>query len=390
MIIRILVFLSLLYSFSSFAQKYPHEFNEVPTLVDLLEDEEYHSGFLSTIKFGMGLNSFEHDLRVSDIMNVESRELKLPSGKSLKYKIAYEIANPSYPLVIGHFGFSGDVDEGNAKYLAVNFRKDFPKNNLILIQTLSSNNSLTENGYASLGGILDSKVILETVSDMKERFSLSPDVKIICGSSSTTGVIQAGIQLKKDPGFNMNGVYIQSGYDSMVEVYKAIKATYLSRKERSRKGLEKTELQQRIFVKLLLEKRVKNLLESESVDKHISIDEKESFDKLLERTYSTFESDYKAVYKEFHGTELLASNVGEYYEALRVSNYTEELDFDVMWVHAKDDPMSPYKNLANGFNKLDQLVDFTLVLMDDGGHAAFKETYGNFWLSSVMRLFVDS
>ena len=108
------------------------------------EEQKLSTGLLFTVKFGIRINYYEKDGSVEKYLKVEKKEIRI-GIRDFELEIAHQVYNKEFSTVVGHFAFSGYVNEGNGKYFAINFHKTFPNYNLLLIQKMASATFAEEN-----------------------------------------------------------------------------------------------------------------------------------------------------------------------------------------------------------------------------------------------------
>jgi hypothetical protein len=384
----------------AFAQTHQFENEIIAAKVDAVvhraEKVRKSNGLLSTIKFGLNINKYAADKKVSDILTIDSHSFAI-GGKEFKVETAHSIVNPMAPTVIGHFGFSGDIHEGNAKWFALNFQKRFPQYNLLLIQTMPSNTFSLSSCYYSLGGIDDAYGIVSTTNDF---FNKHPELKreliIIGGSSSSAGIFHSSVYLNKND-FEVKRLFLQSGYNNMARVFRSIRRISRKKKLVSFKNRikDKIKMSQSVLAKAMLSARLKDFMAQDECEDYLSHrilrKNKITYYDLLVNTFEQSKESLQEIYQMFYPERrLVAPNLEGYLKELSIDRYKEELSFNMLWLHSKDDPLSPMSDIYLAHRRMGESENFHSVILPYGGHSAYKEVYGEKWLNDILAAFIET
>jgi len=355
-----------------------------------VERDMVSGGLNSTIKFGVNINKYAKGTSVDDLLDVIDHNV-LIGDKAFKIQTASKIYDHSFPTVVGHFGFSGDVTEGNAKYFAINFHKDFPNYNLLLIQTMASAKFSKRNCHYSLGGIDEAYSIISLINKYTEAYSdLNKSLYFIGGSSSSAGIYHAASYINKNTDIKIKGLFLQSGFNNMNDVLNVLNSVNLKRKERKIMGLRKVKLKEKFLTKVLLGKRLKAFhTEANCGDKFTLVDDKVSYYSLVKQSFKSLKVELEEIYELLYpGSNKSFDSVADYYKSISLDKHISEMNFNMFWLHSKDDPMSDSVRAQAAQRKLKRNIHFSGIMLKNGGHSAYKEVYGENYLNKLINNFL--
>lgn len=361
---------------------------------ETIEANEDHlsSGLFSTIKFGIKIKNYKKDVDVHDLLNIKKNTVQI-ENQVFEVETASKIYNPDFPTVVGHFGFSGDVLEGNAKYFAINFHENFPNYNLLLIQTMASANFSANNCYYSIGGLDEADSIVQLVSSFVNENKLNKKVHFIGGSSSSAGLFHSASYFNRETDIKVKGLFLQSGFNHMGDIVEVLKSLNYSKRTRKRNNLRRLKLKEKVLAKALLGKRIKSFEVSDKCAGKFGSEAKEIHDyyNMMKISFSTVKSDLENLYTKFYPNSSKSfETMEEYYTGISLAEHTEKLNFNMFWLHSLDDPMSKSKNVKAGQKVLLENPKFASMFLEDGGHSAYKEVYGEEFLNTLIKTFLAS
>lgn len=379
-----------------------------------MEPKKVSFGLTSTVKFGIKIGNYQKEVSVHDVLTIEQKDIVI-SGEKFKIDIAHKVYDPSFPTVIGHFGFSGDVDQGNAKYFALNFHNNFPNYNLLLIQTMASAKFALKNCHYVMGGIDEALSIINIASDFISENNLSNELYLIGGSSSSAALFHSSVYLHNQTDKKIRGVFLQSGFNHMGDIINVLESSTANNFiERRRENLRKLKAKDQILSKALLTKRISSYKFSQecrdqiyfgfnihsslntgkfALEKNIMDIQTPSYDEYYELVIGTYQHKkdfYRSSYQFLYPNKTYTADLTlDYYKLISLENHIEKLNFPFFWLHAKDDPLSDYRYATKGQNALKSNKFFASAMLKNGGHAAFKEVQGEEYLNSILKVFFD-
>jgi hypothetical protein len=355
-----------------------------------VERDMVSGGLNSTIKFGININNYAKEVSVEDFLDMKVHDV-LIGDKVFEIQTASKIYDESFPTVVGHFGFSGDVTEGNAKYFAINFHKDFPNYNLLLIQTMASANFSKKNCYYSLGGIDEAYTIISLVNKFTESYkNINKSIHFIGGSSSSAGIYHAASYINKNTDIHVKGLFLQSGFNNMNDILNVLDSVNLSRAERKNKQLRKVKIKEIFLTNVLLGKRLKAFhAEANCGEKFQLNDNKISYYSLVHQSFETLKVELEEIYELLYpGSNKSFENVADYYSSISLDKHIDEMNFNMFWLHSKDDPMSDSNRARSAQINLKKNKQFSGIILKNGGHSAFKEVYGENYINRLIENFL--
>jgi predicted alpha/beta-fold hydrolase len=382
---KFITILALLLSSSAFALSgKPHaHMSKMATLK--------RGGLISTVIHAMKVNKVTKHYSIEKDMTLENLSLKL-GQKTIHYRISYRILDPSYPTIVGHFGFSGSIDEGNAKHFSEMHLKYFPNFNLLNIDTLSSKYPNLYSCYFSLGGLDDAMAIINAINIYATKTQISenptPEYILLGGSGSSFGLFHGAIALNKLSDYQaVRGVYVQSGFNDLLYPYAFVKSLPL------KKELKQFTLKERIIAKLLLlgvRKRYHTVHRKKCHDSQIDLffnyqkQLKSSFDLANEALYTFYQQLYPD--KEFSHFE----SFQDYLEKIAINKHLDEVNFPLLWLQSKNDPLSHFKEFKKTLLNANLPDSMEIEVYKKGGHSAYEYTFGKKWLVDKISDFLNN
>lgn len=305
------------------------------------------------------------------------------------------VSNQSKTLIL-HPGFTAMIENGNIGKWAIDFKKNFPDKNIIIIEGLSNYDFSKRNCFFSIGGLHETGLIYEILKhhwkSQSKAGDLNKDSIIIGSSSSAYSVLSTPIYINSlEASHPIIGSILFSGYDTMEPFYKGFKngqvidGHQLFNNLLLKIGYNKMNTDRAIFDdQTYLRCQLKRPLYKRDA----------SFVDLIEQTYIDHLELHQKIFNQIYLNQNLKAEFPKTYEdyvkTISLRSLVPAVGTPFKWVQSKND-LFPNRNHYSRF--MEKAQGNSLITGENpeyGSHMSYNTVYQSDWVIQKIIQFNNS